>query len=559
MDYKSKYLKYKNKYLILKNQIGGETVLEKYNAIKHDPLCLSIGFKQHNGECWNDSIQQFFLFQDGIKDQVQKKLLFLSVDEIIELAELRDRKKYLPIIFTKHLDIYHKVITTLKKYLYNFQERFKLYFEREKRIDRFKDDDMLINFRHSSELHKQKSIKYAINGAICGLKTVRKSDFDDISEDDKHHGAHNNETILLSIFLSYCLLDDKSLIFNEKLNSEFKNIDINDIISVYLNSLVKEMEVQIGVHQTLFFTCDDNKNYYNDELDINITKINYNKLLQIIADNNEISRKYNFIILDKDKEENHFIIFADNKYQLVNDDVEFIKNINISDYYKPKNIFNYIHIYIFIKFYNNDSDNDIKIKNQSYFASELQYLITNKLNDKIIESLEYYLSIGIDINNTYRIYDIYEFQYEFQNGYTTLLNLFILKYEIVEFLLLQGSTINTVDLKFIFNKYIARKTDDILKIIKLLFKHMSYDEFIKPIDYSGNTMLYFACINYNIKLVALIVSDEKYNSDYKYIENNYGESPSDIADRSNSVTPSPGEEKVDSELYSELYRLVNSK
>jgi hypothetical protein len=97
-SYYNKYLKYK-----LKNQQGGltpEQLSRKKELIgvyqTKQTLCINEHFKQHLGECWNDSIQYTFAFSDACKDLVQKKLLNLTPDEMLELAELNERKHLIP-------------------------------------------------------------------------------------------------------------------------------------------------------------------------------------------------------------------------------------------------------------------------------------------------------------------------------------------------------------------------------------------------------------------------------------------------------------------------------
>ena len=59
---------------------------EEKNAILHikniykGALCDSEGFYQHSGECWNDAIQMVFLFSDGLKEVIQKKLANSVID-----------------------------------------------------------------------------------------------------------------------------------------------------------------------------------------------------------------------------------------------------------------------------------------------------------------------------------------------------------------------------------------------------------------------------------------------------------------------------------------------
>jgi len=59
---------------------------EEKNAILHikniykGALCDSEGFYQHSGECWNDATQMVFLFSDGLKEVIQKKLANSVID-----------------------------------------------------------------------------------------------------------------------------------------------------------------------------------------------------------------------------------------------------------------------------------------------------------------------------------------------------------------------------------------------------------------------------------------------------------------------------------------------
>jgi hypothetical protein len=59
MDYYNKYILYKTKYLQLKKQFGGAN-------------CPVIGFTQHLGECWSDSILTTLLYSDNISEPIQE-------------------------------------------------------------------------------------------------------------------------------------------------------------------------------------------------------------------------------------------------------------------------------------------------------------------------------------------------------------------------------------------------------------------------------------------------------------------------------------------------------
>lgn len=47
------------------------------------PICDSIGFSQHTGQCWHDTMLQIFFFSDGFKDYVQPLFYNLSYNDII--------------------------------------------------------------------------------------------------------------------------------------------------------------------------------------------------------------------------------------------------------------------------------------------------------------------------------------------------------------------------------------------------------------------------------------------------------------------------------------------
>lgn len=63
----------------------------KYKKDIELPICDPVGFRQHSGECWADSIQQFVLFVDGIKERSQQ--FFLDNDEDSIRALLVDLAK----------------------------------------------------------------------------------------------------------------------------------------------------------------------------------------------------------------------------------------------------------------------------------------------------------------------------------------------------------------------------------------------------------------------------------------------------------------------------------
>lgn len=156
--YKDKYIKYKNKYFNLRSQIGGDPLDELKKKISYSNThCINPGdiFHQHEGECWSDSIQMLLCFSDELKRSVQNKLFNLTPKEIINMAYLESRSKFLAPIY-RHRDeeeqhlIVDKFEKRLIKYLTLLQNRLCLHIT-DKNTDRdipqcrhmnFDDDDI---------------------------------------------------------------------------------------------------------------------------------------------------------------------------------------------------------------------------------------------------------------------------------------------------------------------------------------------------------------------------------------------------------------------------------
>ena len=124
-SYKIKYLKYKQKYIKLKNQFGGETLKDIEDKILYtDTHCINEGdyFEQHKGECWNDAIQMLLCFSDDLKVSIQNKLYNLNPTEIIDLAYLDGRSKYLAPIYrrSEEVDIQNQRAKKMEKRLYKY-------------------------------------------------------------------------------------------------------------------------------------------------------------------------------------------------------------------------------------------------------------------------------------------------------------------------------------------------------------------------------------------------------------------------------------------------------
>jgi hypothetical protein len=82
------------------------------------PICDPIGFSQHGGECWSDTIQQLVLFSDGLKDHTQPYYYNTPFEEIgrrIDLFVEEDLqaivKNYVRAMKTRFINHYNLIVT----------------------------------------------------------------------------------------------------------------------------------------------------------------------------------------------------------------------------------------------------------------------------------------------------------------------------------------------------------------------------------------------------------------------------------------------------------------
>ena len=390
--YKTKYLKYKRKYLQLKTQFGGETLdMLKKKITYNEYHCTNPNnfFHQHAGECWNDAIQMLICFSDEIKISVQSKLYNLTPEEIVQMAYLDNRNKFLPSIF-KRTDMDEKQqLNALKfekklvKYLTLLQSRLCLHITNDttdtkiinqcEKIDVnsitcpiTKTFEQFLIFEKSSpdeektklKLYRQKSEIFGIGSAMYGLKIANSKK--EIA--DNKHGAAVYEMLPIINALSYSLLDDKNV-----LQTNF--IDIHDLTKSIVDNCLGAIIIT-AKHATAFFTCDKKEIYYDD----NIGSFLFNwrqKLTEYLC---YIKTHSLFLYPTIDG----FVpIYQDNqskRYFVMNNGLEetsIVKYLNIKKY-----IIN--GLIIINKINLKDAD-----KNVIYSTLENQFVITNLLNNSI--------------------------------------------------------------------------------------------------------------------------------------------------------------------------------
>lgn len=97
------------------------------------PLCDPLGFSQHVGECWSDSIQQMILFSDKFKDKTQYELYnkpdeywIDRINKLFQFLKNADYSEYIKTTFGFDILRLHKAF---KNFFLNFKERFKAHYD----------------------------------------------------------------------------------------------------------------------------------------------------------------------------------------------------------------------------------------------------------------------------------------------------------------------------------------------------------------------------------------------------------------------------------------------
>ena len=197
-NYEQKYLKYKEKYVKLKEIL--------YGGVKEP----QIGFQQHSGECWNDTISTILLYNHTIGDIVQNIFDNFTLEKIFEIIDInvssgRIPPCLLPInIEESNIEVYESFILESKDYIKNLYKRYKNESLEIPKLDA-EEKPILIPGglqRQCSFIESLRSVRSIIN--INNINTNKIYNFD--IESQKHGGSLYEIESILSIF-NYFLIN----------------------------------------------------------------------------------------------------------------------------------------------------------------------------------------------------------------------------------------------------------------------------------------------------------------------------------------------------------------
>jgi len=469
-----------------------QEIQNKYKLPNFEVKCFTTGYKQHTGECWHDAILMFFSSQDEIKEIIQRKLEFLTVEEIIELAILKGRDNLLPIGYKdKYLDN-TDIDHILKKYLIEMKERFKYYYNHYNNNSK----KALLNVQNL-DLSNEQSKRIALDSAQCGIYL---SGLD----------VHNMFTVeLLMIILSCILLDEKELILKLVKTSEVKLSDLNNLIACLTNFDTSDPKVG---HVTLLYNCNGVSYHFDDNrptpTEFDFKKTFYNRIINKKDISFNVTR-YN----DRTNNKSDFIIYDD--LFIPYKPYPTLQEIKDNDIYKL-----ILKRLLLVKF-TDGSANDSNYKINRYLEIECQL---NKFGDedanpinspKIFHIFEYYLKNGADPNT---IYSNYPFLY-----WAYVKNF----YDVFEELLKNKADPNITihDDPIIFSPTNYKNGE---KYVELLIK---YGANINLVNCDKETPLHIA-ISYNKSPIIKLLLANKADLT---IKNNKGETQLDIAFKYNQI------------------------
>ena len=243
-----------------------------------DVICDPIGFSQHTGECWNDALQQIFLFSDGLKDVVQPFLYQTSPEDLaaavasVDLSDILGDSARLP-ISTDAIMTYVQALQARFVNHYNFlksgDERFDVCVTRKDVLKAVRE-----NVKPASVLKRQASLVFSLatTAPILGY-----------AGEDLNVGGNIRITSWLSLILSRIVLKHNFILV--PLTGENNN---GSHTAFYLNSYVGGVcKVVTGSdgelflankksgsgHAMAFFVCGGRVYYYDDNHGVYITSM----------------------------------------------------------------------------------------------------------------------------------------------------------------------------------------------------------------------------------------------------------------------------------------------
>lgn len=238
-------------------------------ATARNSICLvEKAYRQHLGECWNDSLLMLLTSCDGIKEDVQERIRTSTAEEIVD--EFRhniiknDKVKI-------NLDVkQHDLVNYVQTLIDRFNANSKLSID----IDAKVEDNPKIDYSNVADgyskpiLTQRNSFTRGITCAVQGLKILSETNLDDSDLWQRHaHGASTSDAKKLFNLMTCILLDELvsvNLIFPANIDTliSYSEFDGNNLLGYYISC--DSIEDDSFGHAMAFVKCNNIKYLYDD-------------------------------------------------------------------------------------------------------------------------------------------------------------------------------------------------------------------------------------------------------------------------------------------------------
>lgn len=257
---------------------------EELNSAKFQgPICDSKGFSQHKGECWNDTLQEIFLFTDGLKEITQPLIYNLDTSRN-NLSKLIRTRLYPNSVELNTIE--QNTVDKLVKYITLMKVRFVEHY------------NFLITGYNKIKEPLTKKRRYS---SLCGIGSAKHII-------NLYHGNSNIYRPGLSHLLRNELFLHLIRIFDVGyLVAPYKNDKISNINAVFISANIMNLEDtntyrNSGGHAFGFLKCNSIWKLYDDNrselirVDEKLISLYINEdkvALGLDSDNNIFILKYN--------------------------------------------------------------------------------------------------------------------------------------------------------------------------------------------------------------------------------------------------------------------------
>jgi len=222
-------------------------------------LCDPIGFDQHIGECWIDSIQEAFFFTDKVKDFTQFLFYTMTEGQLEEYLETAIREEVFP---PSKKETYRQGFNAMKS---RFQNHYNMIRTNEALHTCSKDEPLAVRRLYNAMLDRSVLEKRAASGELAVTVAKRFQSSSSKKDSDYKPGGSTSHTFLLLAQMFYIF----RLPFWIK-TVEFAHTHLLPIYSLQIHTvgyIIKDKEItreDQGAHATAFLKCGGAWFYYDD-------------------------------------------------------------------------------------------------------------------------------------------------------------------------------------------------------------------------------------------------------------------------------------------------------